>query len=66
MEMMMQIMAKQMFANNPLFQRAMQMAQGKNEQEIMQIAQNLCGQKGIDINKAFEQFKNQMQGMMPK
>lgn len=46
-----------MFQNNPLFQRAQQMAQGKSEQEIEQIASNLCKQRGININDAFEQFK---------
>lgn len=33
-----------MFQNNPLFQRAQQMVQGKSEQEIEQIASNLCKQ----------------------
>ncbi len=46
-----------MFQNNPLFQRAQQMVQGKSEQEIEQIASNLCKQRGININDAFEQFK---------
>lgn len=43
--------------NNPLFQRATQMASGKSEKELEQVALNLCKQRGIDINKAFEQFK---------
>lgn len=47
-----------MFQNNPMFQRAQQMVQGKSEQEIEQIASNLCKQRGININDAFEQFKN--------
>lgn len=46
-----------MFQNNPLFQRAQQMVQGKSEKEIEQIASNLCKQRGININDAFEQFK---------
>lgn len=46
-----------MFQNNPLFQRAQQMVQGKSEHEIEQIASNLCKQRGININDAFEQFK---------
>lgn len=46
-----------MFQNNPMFQRAQQMVQGKSEQEIEQIASNLCKQRGININDAFEQFK---------
>ena len=46
-----------MFQSNPLFQRAQKMVQGKSEQEIEQIASNLCKQRGININDAFEQFK---------
>lgn len=46
-----------MFQNNPLFQRAQQMVQGKSEKEIEQIANNLCKQRGININDALEQFK---------
>jgi hypothetical protein len=40
-----------------MFQRAQQMVQGKSEKEIEQIASNLCKQRGININDAFEQFK---------
>lgn len=35
------------------------MAAGKSPQEMQQIAQNICAQKGIDIDSAFSQFKNQ-------
>lgn len=45
------------FQNNPLFQRAKQMVSGKSEKELEQVAMNLCKQRGIDINQAFEQFK---------
>lgn len=49
----------QQYQNNPTFQRAQQMAAGKSPQEIRQIANNLCNQRGIDINSAMEQFKRQ-------
>lgn len=49
----------QQYQNNPMFQRAQQMAAGKSPQEIRQIANNLCNQRGIDINDAMEQFKRQ-------
>lgn len=49
----------QQYQNNPMFQRAQQMAAGKSPQEIRQIANNLCNQRGIDINSAREQFKRQ-------
>lgn len=49
----------QQYQNNPMFQRAQQMAAGKSPQQIQQIAQNICNQKGINIDEAFNQFKNQ-------
>lgn len=48
---------------NPLFQRAQQMAQGRSEQEIMQIAKNICNEKGINIDTAWNQFQEQMKGV---
>ena len=65
----MEMIMNQMFGNNPMFQRARQMAEGKNEQEIKQIASNLCRQGGINIDDAFKQFQTQMkqmQGMFGK
>lgn len=50
-------MLQQMYKNNPIFKRAQQMANGKSEQELQQIAVNLCKQRGIDINQAFNQFQ---------
>ena len=55
-----QQMMQGMFQNNPLFQRAQQMAQGKSEQELEQVARNLCQQRGVD----FEAMKQQFQGIM--
>lgn len=40
-----------------MFKRAQQMASGKSEKELQQIAVNLCKQRGIDINQAFDQFQ---------
>lgn len=34
--------------NNTLFKRAQEMAKGKDENELKQIAQNICKEKGID------------------
>lgn len=61
---MIQKMMNQMLKSNPLFQRAMQMAQGKSEDELKQIANNLCKQRGIDIDEAYKQFEQQFSGMM--
>lgn len=63
---MTQHMVNQMLRSNPLFQRAQQMAQGKSEEELKQIANNLCKQRGIDLNEAYKQFEQQFSGMMGK
>lgn len=45
------------FNSNPLFQRAQQMAQGESEQQLEQTAENLCKQRGIDMQQALKQFQ---------
>lgn len=45
------------FNSNPLFQRAQQMAQGKSEQQLEQTAENLCKQRGVDMQQALKQFQ---------
>lgn len=40
-------MLNQMASNNPTLQRAMQMVQGKSDQEIQAIVLNLARQRGI-------------------
>ena len=51
--------------SNPLFLRAQEMAKGKNTQELQQIAENICQEKGINIQQAFENFKQQFKGIIP-
>lgn len=53
------------YKTNPLFSRAQQMANGKNEQELEQIARNICQEKGINFDQAMSQFK-QIQSLLPK
>lgn len=53
-------MMNQQLQNNPLFQRAQQMARGKSPQELKQVAKNLCQQRGIDLDSAMNQFKQMM------
>lgn len=55
---MMKSMMHQMMKNNPMFQRAIQMAQGKSQNELEQIAENLCKQRGIKIEDAKKQFSS--------
>lgn len=43
-----------------MFRRAQQMAQGKNEQQLQQTAMNLCQQRGLDINQAWQSFQQAM------
>lgn len=51
------------FQNNPMFQQAQQMAQGKSDDEIMQVCRNICKQKGIDFDDAMKQFQSQQAGL---
>ena len=56
------LMFQQNIGSNPLFQQAQKMSQGKSEQEIIQIAKNICKEKGIDFDSAFSTFKSMMGG----
>lgn len=47
--------------SNPLFARAQEMAKGRSNEELEQIAKNICKEKGIDYEMAKQQFK----GFMP-
>ena len=51
--------------SNPYFQRAQEMARGRSPQELRQIALNICKEKGLDIEKAYADFKEQFKGVIP-
>lgn len=51
---------QRMYGSNPMYKRAQEMAQGKGQDELLKTAQNICQQKGLDINRAFEMFQNSM------
>lgn len=51
------------FQQDPLFQQAQQMTQGKSIEEIQRTCENLCKQSGIDIKTAWEQFQSQLSGL---
>lgn len=53
---------QQNLTSNPLYLRAQEMAKGKNENELREIALNICREKGIDFNNAFQQFQLQFKG----
>lgn len=59
---MMQMMMNQL-NGNPLFQQAQNMAQGKSPEQLKQTCENLCRQKGVDFNAAWNQFQSQFPGM---
>lgn len=53
------VLLYQLASSLPLYQRAVQMADGKSSQELEQVAKNICEQKGIkyeDALKAFSQM----------
>lgn len=58
----MQMMMNQL-NGNPLFQQAQNMAQGKSPEQLRQTCENLCRQKGVDFNAAWNQFQSQFPGM---
>lgn len=57
-------MFKGMYGNNPMFQRAMQMTQGKSDDEIKQVINNVCQQRGINVDQALGMFKQQFGNML--
>lgn len=58
---MFNLMAQSLMKNNPYFKRAVEMSRGKSEEEIMQTAQNLCKNRGMNIDEAFNIFKSEME-----
>lgn len=58
----MQMMMNQL-NENPLFQQAQNMAQGKSPEQLKQTCENICRQKGVDFNAAWNQFQSQFPGM---
>lgn len=53
-----------MLRKHPMFRRAEQMAQGKNEDELKQTAQNLCEQMGVNMDDALKNFNSQMPNIL--
>lgn len=51
-----------MIGQNPIIAKALEMTKGKNETEIMQIAQNLAKSQGVDFNQ-FQQNVMRQIGM---
>ena len=57
MQGLLQQQAQKMQQSNPeLYNRAMQMIQGKNDSQLKEIAQNIARERGIDLNDFANQF----------
>lgn len=54
-----QMLANNRMINNPMIQNALQMYQRGDMNGINQLAQNLCREKGVDMNEAIRQIKSQ-------
>ena len=53
-------MLEQNAQNNPFVANILQLAKSNRTSEIEQIAINMCKEKGIDFNKEFNSFKNNL------
>lgn len=50
--------------NNPILKNAVEMAKNGNNEGVMQLAQNLCKEKGIDFEKDFKKFSQDYKDFM--
>lgn len=51
---------RQQSQNNPILNNAMNLAQGGNTNALQQLARNLAAQRGLDFDKQFTNFRNQL------
>ena len=59
-EAMMLNMLQQKMGNSPMGQNLIQMARNNDGKGIEQVARNLCAQRGLDFDKEFAAFKQQL------
>ena len=59
-ETMIMNMLQQQMGNNPVGQNLLQMAKNNDGKGIEQVARNLCAQRGLDFDKEFATFKQQL------
>lgn len=53
-------MLQQQAGNSPLGQNLLTMAKNNDGKGIEQVARNLCAQRGLDFDKEFAAFKQQL------
>ena len=58
-QMMINILQQQA-GNNPIGQNLLTMAQNNDGKGIEQVARNLCAQRGLDFDKEFAAFRQQL------
>lgn len=46
--------------NNPFYQNLMDLAKGNNTVELEKIARNMLKERGLDYDKEFSKFKQEM------
>lgn len=58
-QMVMKMMNNPQMANNPIAQNMLNMAKNGDLQSIEEMGRNIAKERGIDFDKAFNDFKNQ-------
>lgn len=58
-QMVMKMMNNPQMANNPIVQNMLNMAKNGDLQGIEEMGRNIAKERGIDFDKAFNDFKNQ-------
>lgn len=59
-EALMMNLLQQQVSNNPVGQNLIQLAKNNDTQGIEQVARNMCKQRGLDFDKEFAAFKQQL------
>ena len=59
-EAMMMNMLQQQAGNSPIGQNLIKLAQNNDGKGIEQVARNLCAQRGLDFDKEFAAFRQQL------
>ena len=54
-----QMMGNSQAMQNPMMRNAIEMYQKGDKDGVNQLAQNLCREKGVDMNEAIRQIKSQ-------
>ena len=53
-------MVEKQMGNNPIFSNLLALAKNKKGKEIENIARNLCKERGVDFDKEFNSFRQNL------